>query len=216
MTRFHPRIQLLASLALAVAGLWLFFGDRFEVADLSFAFVGAWLFVVAAWVFVGAVHRIPPTDAEQAIAPGEWQAWIGAVFLGAVLVAMALAGDAFSAPVPVPSNPDAMEAGQRIAMLFVAWLVLAWVLRQRWKGAVVEDERDRRIEQVADGWGRMATTFLVVGIAVMLGFSPSDRLQSYSYPFLAHLLVFSLVWGAWFDRVVATVLYWRDRRAWPA
>ena len=50
-------------------------------------------------------------------------------------------------------------------------------------------------------------------IALMLGFSPTDRLQHFSYPMLAQMLVAALVLGAWFDRAAAAVLYWRDRRA---
>ena len=26
------------------------------------------------------------------------------------------------------------------------------------------------------------------------------------------MLMFSLLWGLWFDQVVAALLYWRDRR----
>lgn len=207
-----PRTRLVASLALAAIGLWLFFGDGIDVGGVSFAFVGVWCLAAAAWFFADAVRRLPRSEPEMEIAPGEWQAWTSVVFLTAVLVAMAVAGDAFTAQVPVSSNPRAIEAGYRIAMLFVAWVVLAWVLRQRWKGAILEDERDRSIQRVASGWGRMATVFLVAGLALMLAFSPADRLQAFSYPFMAHLLVFSLVWGAWFDAVVAAILYWRDRR----
>lgn len=212
MTRIAPRTQLVATLVLAGIGLWLFFGDGIELAGRSLGFVGVWLFVAAAWFFVDAVQRVPRSEAEQTVAPGEWLAWVGVVFLGAVLVALALAGDAFTPHAPIQQNPQAGEAGRGIGALFVAWVVLAWVLRQRWKDGVVEDERDRRIEQVAGSWGRAATTFLVVGVAVMLSFSPTARLQEFSYPFLGHLLMFALAWGAWFDHLAAAVLYWRDRR----
>ena len=36
---------------------------------------------------------------------------------------------------------------------------------------------------------------------------------AYSYPFIAQMLMFSLLWGLWFDQLVAAILYWRDRRA---
>ena len=212
MKSLDPRTQLMAALALAGIGLWLFFGDGIRLAGLSLGFVGTWLFVAAVWFAVDAVHRIPRSEAEQAIAPGEWQAWVGVGFVTAVLVAIALNGDAFVARVPIQENPEAGDAGRGIGTLFVAWVVLAYVLRQRWKGTVVADERDHRIEQVSGHWGRGATTAAVVGIALMLGFSPTARLQQFSYPFLAQLLMFALAWGAWSDHVVAAILYWRDRR----
>jgi uncharacterized membrane protein len=207
-----PRNQLIASLLLAGAGLVMFFGDDYRALGLPLGFVGVWLFIAAVWFFVDAVHRVPRSEAELGVAPREWQAWVGLAFVSAILVAMLLQADAFIAQVPIGKNPEAAVVGRRIGTMFVAWLVLDWVLRQRWKGAVIEDERDRRIDQVASGWGRGATAACVVGVAVMLGFSPTDRLQAFSYPFLAHLLMFSLLWGAWFDHAVSAWLYWRDRR----
>ncbi|MDQ2701521.1 MAG: hypothetical protein M3Y70_01630 [Pseudomonadota bacterium] len=213
MTLLQPRTQLIAALVLAGTGSWMFFGDGIELAGTSLGFAGAWLFVAAVWFFVDAVHRIPRSDAELAIAPGEWDAWIGTAFLAAVLAAIVFDADAFAAQVPIQHNLEAGEAGRGIGTLFVAWVVLAYVLRQRWKGSVLADERDHRIEQVSSGWGRGATIAAIVGIALMLGFSPTERLQQFSYPLLAQMLMGALVLGAWFDHAVAAVLYWRDRRA---
>ena len=110
-------------------------------------------------------------------------------------------------------NPDAGAVGRHIGMLFVAWLVLAHVLKQRWAGKVVADERDARIELVASQWARGATTVCVIGVAVMLGFNDTERLREFSYPFIAQMLMLALLWGLWFDQLVAALLYWRDRRA---
>lgn len=33
------------------------------------------------------------------------------------------------------------------------------------------------------------------------------------YPFIAQMLMLALLWGLWFDQLVAALLYWRDRRA---
>ncbi|MFC7300784.1 hypothetical protein [Cognatiluteimonas weifangensis] len=213
MAWLPPRTQLIASLLLAGIGLWLFFGDGIEIVGMAFGFVGVWVFCAAVWLLVDAVHRIPRSEAELAIAPGEWQAWIGTAFLAAVLAAIVVHLDAFAAPVPIQHNPDAGAAGSGIGTLFVAWLVLAYVLKQRWKGSVLSDERDLRIEQMSSNWGRGATIAAVVGVALMLGFSPADRLQQFSYPMLAQLLMGALALGAWFDHAAAAVLYWRDRRA---
>lgn len=175
--------------------------------------LGIWLFIAAAWFFVDAVHRVPRSEAELAVAPGEWRAWVAVAFLTAILAAMWFDAPVFFAQLPIGENPDASGAGRRSGNLVIAWLVLDWVLRQRWKGAVVEDERDRRIEQVAGRWGRCATVAGVFGIALLLGFSPTARLQQFSYPLLAHLLVAALVLGAWFDHATSAWMHWRDRRA---
>ena len=212
MTWLQPRTQLIASLLLGGVGLWMFFGDGIELAGASLGFVGVWLLVAATWFLVDAVQRIPRSEAELAIAPGEWQAWVGTAFLAAVLVSMLLHLDAFAAQVPIQHNPEAGAAGRGIGTLFVAWVVLAHVLKQRWNGSVLTDERDLRIEQLSACWGRGATIAAVVGIAVMLGFSPPDRVQAFSYPMLAQMLIGALVLGAWFDHAVAALLYWRDRR----
>ena len=213
MAWLQPRTQLIASLVLAGIGLWLFFGEGIEMAGLSFGFVGVWVFCAAVWLLVDAVHRVPRSEAELAIAPGEWQAWIGTAFLAAVLASILLHLDAFAMPVPIQHNPEAGAAGRSIGTLFVAWVVLASVLKQRWSGSVLSDERDRRIEQISACWGRGATIAAVVGIALMLGFSPTGRLQEFSYPMLAQMLMGALALGAWFDHAVAAALYWRDRRA---
>lgn len=208
-----PRARFIASTLLAAVGLWLFFGDGIDVRGVSLGFVGVWLVVAAAWLMVDAAHRNARTEAELAVSPGEWQAWIGAVFLAVLLAQMALHADAFAGHVPIQDSPAANIAGRRLATVFVAWLVLLHVLKRRWEGRVLSDERDRRIAEVSASWGRSAIIAVVVGMAVMLGFSPTARLQQISYPMLAQMLMAALVLGAWFDHAVAAILYWRDRRA---
>ena len=213
MTVLSPRTQLIACLLLAGVGLALFFGGEYRDFDLPLGWVGTVLFIAAVWLCVDAVHRIPHSEDEAAVAHGEWQAWIGVAFVGAVIVASLLKADVFLPQVPIGQNPDAGAAGRGIGTLFVAWLVLAYVLKQRWAGKVLEDERDTRIELVASQWGRGATAFCIIGIAVLLGFSDTDRLREFSYPFIAQMLMLALLWGLWFDQLVAALQYWRDRRA---
>ena len=213
MTVLSPRTRLIACLLLAGVGLALFFGGEYRDFDLPLGWVGTVLFVAAVWLCVDAVHRIPHSEDEAAVAHGEWQAWIGVAFVGAVIVASLLKADVFLPQVPIGQNPDAGAAGRGIGTLFVAWLVLAYVLKQRWAGKVLEDERDTRIELVASQWGRAATAFCIIGIAVLLGFSDTDRLREFSYPFIAQMLMLALLWGLWFDQLVAALQYWRDRRA---
>jgi hypothetical protein len=218
MEAFSPRNRLIACLALAGVGLALFFGgDYRDIPLLSSEFPWGWigtvLFVAAVWSCVDLVHRIPHSDEEAAIAPGEWQAWVGIAFVGAVIVATILKARLFLPEVPIGRNPDAGAAGRSIATLFVAWVVLAHVLKRRWAGRVLQDERDVRIALVAGQWARGATVACVAGIALVLGFSETERLREFSYPYIAQLMVQALLWGLWFEQVAAAVLYWRDRRA---
>jgi hypothetical protein len=47
----------------------------------------------------------------------------------------------------------------------------------------------------------------------MLGFSETERLRAFSYPYIAQLLMQALLWGALFEHAAAATLYRRDRRA---
>ena len=107
MILLSARNQLFASLVLAGAGLTLFFGNDYRALGLPLGFVGVWLFVAAVWFFVDAVHRIPRSEAELAIAPGEWQAWLGLAFVSAVLALLWAKAPAFAAHLPISQNPDA-------------------------------------------------------------------------------------------------------------
>ena len=213
MEAFSPRTRLVACLVLAGVGLALFFGGEYRDFPLPLGWIGTLVFVAAVWFFVDQVNRIPRSEEETAIAPGEWQAWVGIAFVGAVLGAILLGMRAFLPQLPIQHNPDAAATGRSIGMLFVAWVVLSHVLKQRWAGMVVADERDARIALVAGQWARCATIVCVVGIAVLLGFSDTDRLRGFSYPYIAQLLMQALLWGLWFEQVATAVLYWRDRRA---
>ena len=213
MSVLSPRNRLIAWLALAGVGLVLFFSGEYRDLGLPLGWFGSALFIASVWFAVDAVHRLPRSDDEGTLAPGEWQAWVGLAFATALVVAMLGAAEVFRVALPIGENPDAGRAGTKVGTLFVAWLVLSSVLAQRWAGKVVADERDAQIERVAGQWGRGATTACIIGIALLLGFSDTDRLQQFSYPFIAQMLVLALLWGLWFDQAVAALLYWRDRRA---
>jgi uncharacterized membrane protein len=86
------------------------------------------------------------------------------------------------------------------------------LLLSRWKGRVLEDERDREIEVRAAGWARFALVFMVIGIAVMLAMSPPEKLAWATHIATAHLLVFALVWHSLVEHAVTGISYWRDRR----
>lgn len=213
MKALQPRNQLFVWLVLAGVGLALFFSGEYRDIPFPVGWIGSFLFVAAVWFSVDALYRVPHSDAEARISHGEWQAWIGVAFVGAVIAVSLLKAHVFLPQVPISQNPDAGAVGQRIGTLFIAWLVLAEVLKQRWAGKILADERDAQIELAASQWGRYSTVFVVIGVALLLGFSNTARLQQFSYPFIAQMLMTALLVGVWFDQLVAAILYWRDRRA---
>ena len=207
-----PRSGFVLWLVLAGIGLALFFTGEYRDLPLPLGWVGMFLFVAAVWFSVAQLHAVPPSDQEAQVAPGEWQAWVGVAFAGAVIVALVLKAEMFLPQLPIHRNPEIGAAGKSIGTLFVAWLVLAHVLKQRWAGRVQADERDARIALVAGQWARYAAAGGVVVIAVLLGFSDTDRLREFSYPFIAQMLMLALLGGLWVEQLVMAVLYRRDRR----
>ncbi|WP_287595539.1 hypothetical protein [Thermomonas sp.] len=207
-----PRSGFVTWLLLAGVGLALFFTGEYRDLPLPLGWLGMFLFVAAVWFSVAQLHAVAGSDEQAQVAPGEWQAWVGVAFASALIVALIFKAELLLPQLPIHRNPDAGAAGKSIGTLFVAWLVLAQVLKQRWAGRVQADERDARIELVAGQWARSATAFGVVGIAVTLGFSDTGRLRDFSYPFIAQMLMLALLCGLWVEQLAMAVLYRRDRR----
>jgi hypothetical protein len=207
-----PRTRFIGWLVVAGIGLALFFSGDYRDIPFPVGWLGTCLFIAAVWFSVARLHDVPQSEDEAQVAPGEWQAWVGVAFVGAVIAASLLKAHLFLPEVPIGRNPEAAPAGRAIGTLFVAWLVLSHVLKQRWAGKVLADERDAQIELLASQWARGATAVCVIAVAVMLGFSDTERLRQFSYPFIAQMLMLALLWGLWFDQAVAAFLYWRDRR----
>jgi hypothetical protein len=176
--------------------------------------LGKWgtaLLVAVAWVSMFAVSQTPPGEAERSLSPGEWKAWVGVAFMLAATGYFVAKAHVF-AEGHAWDNHEARAVGRNLVLLLVAWSVLNGVLGARWKGRVQEDERDREIERQAAGWGRGALTACMIGLAVMLAFSPTDRLTWATHFMIANLLVFALMWGWLCEYAATAVMYWRDRR----
>ncbi|KRA53252.1 hypothetical protein ASD77_00685 [Pseudoxanthomonas sp. Root65] len=201
-------------LGLLVAGLlafWALLAGPDVLAGVDLGKWGTALLVTVAWVSLYAISRTPLGDAERGVSPGEWKAWVGVVFM-LVAVAYFLAKAHVFAQGAVWDNHGARAVGRNLVLLLVAWAVLTHVLGARWKGRVQEDERDLRIEQQAAGWGRSGLTFCLIGLAVMLAFSPAERL-AWATPFMvANLLVLALMCGWLCEYAATAAMYWRDRR----
>lgn len=205
------RFGFFALLVIAGMALWLLLAGPSKVLGIDTGQAGMALLIGAAWAALFAIHRLPRGEFEQAVSPGEWKAWIGTAFM-AVAIAYFLSKAHVFQDAPVWNNPDASAVGRNLVLLLIAWVVLSNVMSARWKGAVEEDERDHEIAVHAGHWGRGALTACVIGIAVMLGLSPAEKLRWATHLMVANLLVFALMWGCLVEYAATAVHYWRDRR----
>ncbi|MBD9468492.1 hypothetical protein [Pseudoxanthomonas sp. PXM01] len=195
----------------AMLAFWALLAGPDTLAGIDLGKWGTALLVAVAWIPMYAVSRAPVGEAERGVSPGEWKAWVGVAFM-AVATAYFLAKSHVFVDGPAWNNPAAQAVGRNLVLLLVAWSILTGVLGARWKGRVQEDERDREIEKQAAGWGRGGLPFCLIGLAVMLAFSPAERLAWATHFMIANLLVFALMWGWLCEYAATAVMYWRDRR----
>ncbi len=207
MMRRGEFVGLLIAAGLA---LWLLLAGPDEVLGVDSGNAGMVLLVSVTWISLYRISRMPRGDLDAAVSPGEWQAWLG---LGVTLVGVAyfVANVRVFGAGPAWTNPEASAVARNLVVLLIAWIVLSKVMGSRWKGVVQRDERDREIEVKASGWGRGALIFGVIGFALMLGFSPADRLQWATHFMIANLLIVGVMISCLFEYVTTAVHYWRDR-----
>lgn len=198
---------------LGVAGLafWLLVAGPSQLLGIDTGNAGMVLLIATAWGALHAISRMPRGDADGAISPGEWKAWVGLGFMLVAIGYFLLNVQVFAHGGPA-DNPDANRVGRNLVMLLIAWTVLSSVLKSRWQGAVEEDERDRQIEAQAQVWGYGAISVYVIGLALLLGFSPVDRLAWATHFMIGNLLVLSLMVACLFEYAAKVVLYGRARR----
>jgi hypothetical protein len=200
-----------ALVIVASIALWLLLAGPATVLGIDTGNAGVALLMTAAWVSLYAISRMPDGGIGQAVSPGEWRAWLAFGFTAAIAVYAIAHAAVFQGP-PLYRNPDAGRVGRNVAMLAIAWMVLSNVLGARWRAKVQEDERDRAIEARAASFARTSLALYVIGLAVMLGFSPAEKLAWAPLPMVAHLLVIGLILSCMVEYGVTAVAYWRDRR----
>lgn len=197
-----------------VAGcaLWLLLAGPKQLLGWDAGNLGMVLLIGSAWGLLYSVSRLPREALERSASPAEWKARVGAGFTAVAMVYFFAKMHVFN-DAPIPHNPDATAVGRNLVLLLIAWTILSSVVASRWEGLVEEDERDREIMVLAAGWGRGALIFSIVGIAVMLSFTPASRLEWATPLMIGNMLIFALMWS-WLCEYVATLAYyWRDRRA---
>ncbi|QOW21397.1 hypothetical protein [Novilysobacter avium] len=200
----------LGLLVSAMFALWLLLASPPSLLGVDTGHVGMVLLITTAWVSLFAVSRLPRDAVAEAASPGEWNAWIGTVFMAAAVAYLVSNVDAFRAAT-VWNDPVTGRVVRNLVALLIAWSVLRGVLARRWSEAVTEDERDREIAAKAAGWGRFGLVAFCVGVAGVLGLSPQDRLQWASHLVIANLLIFGLMLSCLLEYLGTAVYYWRDR-----
>jgi uncharacterized membrane protein len=189
---------------------WLLLAGPARVFGVDTGNAGVVLLVLVGWGALYLVSRIPDGGLGESMSRGEWRAWLGCAFTFVIGVYSLVHAPAFQGP-PLMQNPDANHVGRNVVMMLVSWMILAHVLDQRWRGAVLEDERDREIAARATGWARMTLVVLAIAMAVLLSFSPAERLAWAPPPMIGHLLVVGLIASCVVEYAVTALSYWRDR-----
>jgi hypothetical protein len=172
---------------------------------------GAWLVWYLLWATLRKSAAAARIGDEAAIAsPGEQRAWIGLVFTAAILGYYALRASQMVAA-DGSMAPEAAIIGRHIGFLIVGWLVVMRVLRKRWRDTVEMDERDRIIDARANAWARWTLSLFVLALAVLLAFSPLERLHWVTPMALSNLMMVALIGSSLLEYAVTGVTYWRDR-----
>jgi uncharacterized membrane protein len=204
-----PKWGLAGLVVLAGFAFWLLLAGPKDLLGVDPGGFGFGLLVLVAWASVYGITAAPRGDLDESVSPGEWRAWIGLGFMAVVTGYLLAKADLIAG---VDDLRDLGKVSRNLVLLLITWAVIAQMLAWRWKGKVLEDERDRDIAVRASGWARCALVFFVIGLAVMFAFSPEERLEWATPIMTAHLLVFALVWHSLVEYAVAALSYWRDRR----
>lgn len=198
-------------LLLGAVATWLLLAGPDRVLGIDTGNLGVFALITASWASLVAISRLPRDGIETAISPGEWRAWIAFAFTAVIAIYAATHAAAFQGP-PLWRNPDAQRVGRTIALMVIAWIILSSVLRRRWHDRVQQDERDRQIEARASEAARITLSVLAIALAVLLGFTPSERLAWAPPPMIAHLIVLALIAASLVESGYVALAYWRDRR----
>lgn len=203
------RGTLIALLGLAGVASWMLVAGPSRLLGIDSGHLGMAMLVSTAWFALYAISRLP-RDAIAQVSPGEWKAWVGLGFMVVAVGYFVSHLQVFTVGGPA-DNPHANRIGSHLIMLLIAWTVLSSVLKSRWQGEIEEDERDRQIAVRSQRWAHGAVSAYVIGLALLLAFSPADRLQWATHFRVGNLLVLGLMVASAIEHATRASLYVRDR-----
>lgn len=197
------------------AGLATLFGPDEPIGGVNVGATGASLFmlslIAALVLFARRSGEVFPDDASVA----EQRAWIGALFIGFVLLDyLRFMWMVWQLPEP-PSTPMVVPASHFLRRLFVlisVWAVISHLIGRQ-AGVIQTDERDLRLQNVSARAGDLVLTLIIVGCVCLLGLTPAALLEWWLAPLvLANLLIGLLIARALVEHVVLTFAYFAARR----
>lgn len=197
-------------LGLAAVAMWLLVAGPSQMLGIDVGNAGMVLLIGTAWVSLYAISQLPREVADQ-VSPGEWKAWVGLGFMLVAVIYFVSHLQVFTHGGPA-DNPEANRIGGNLVMLLIAWTVLSSVMKSRWQGEVELDERDRQLIRRAREWSYGALTAYVIGFALMLGFSPAEKLHWATHFMIGNLLILGLMVACLVEYAAVALSYWRARR----
>jgi len=215
MASIERRAWMLLVLALvgAMAGL---FAPEERLWGIDVGATGTVMFGFALWVGAWLFARHP-----DAVFPPEWsiaerRAWAGVLFLTLVFLNfarfMGAIADLDIPPVSMRELPS-RHFLSNLFVILIAWAVVADTLRGPKSELVELDERDLRMQRLADHAGDWALTLAVIAVVLLLAFVPAQRLAWWLMPLIAaNMLIGLLIGRSFVEHASLVMLYARERR----
>ena len=206
-------VLLVLELLGAMAGL---FAPHERIWGIDLGATGTVVFGFALWVGAWLFARHP-----DAIFPPEWsiaerRGWAGLLFLTLVFLNFARFMGAIAhldiPPVSMRELPS-RHFLWNLFVILIAWAVVAGTLRGPESELVELDERDLRMQRLADHAGDWALTLAVIAVVLLLAFVPAQRLAWWLMPLIAaNMLIGLLIVRSFVEHASLVVLYARERR----
>ena len=198
-----------------VAGLATLFGPEARTGGVDVGSTGASVFmlalIAAIVLFAQRSHEVFPEDASVT----EQRAWIGALFIGFVLLDyLRFMWALWQLPEPPPTLTAvyATQFLRRLFVLIVVWAVISHLIWRR-AGEVETDERDLRLQNVSARAGDLSLTLIIVSCVCLLAVTPAPLLAWWLAPIvLANVLIGLLIARSLVEHVVLTMAYFAARR----
>jgi hypothetical protein len=205
-----PKWGLAGLVAMAGFSFWVLLAGPEEILGLDLGKFSIGVTALVAWATLHAVTAAPRGELDEVVSPGEWRAWLGLGFTVLVAAYLIAKSDVIAGAADLRALG---KVGGNVVLLFIAWAVVGQALNWRWKGRVLEDERDREIEVLAVQRARGVLLTLALMLAVTLAFTPAERLAWATPVAIAHLIVFGVVVHTLVEYAATVHAHWRDRRA---